>query len=614
MSHPRAATFEASPGRQSVAENGRQRRRRAERKTLFIDVTDHIRSLLSESTRITFPCERYKDDPVGFCRDILGIEPWSRQIELLEALRDHSRVACKSGRRVSKSNTAGIAALWWYCTREDARVIMTSTTARQVDQILWREVSMLRYRSGRCVTCKEADPSAVRIPVPCPHSAQIGGEIGELARTGLKPGVEGDFRKVEGFTAREAEAFQGIAGKALLFIADEASGIPQAIFDAINGNRAGGGKLLLTGNPTKNRGEFFDAFHKNRKNPDDPQSLGYYTLTISSEESPNVVAGYDVIPGLATREYILEREAEWGRDSPMFQIHVEGNFAINEEGRIFSVSAITDAQERWNHRDILHRGIEDVNGRRQGGMSLGELQRAYAGLGRLFIGLDPAGEPGTGDDTVFCVRRGVHTWPAIHARGLDDEKHLLRLLELIKLHALAGEVPVVVLDASGSIGASLAGRLRGFAEEHPSAFLLVALRSSDKAGRRPMQYDRLRDELTANFESWLRAGGEIPEDDKLAGEMNEMEWETQINGTSKVTSKKLLKKALGRSPDRYDAWALACWEPLSVLLDEATKDDTPSQDHERADRAFDHYAGLRAFRPQSSLPANDNGITIEVAA
>ena len=563
----------------------RQRRRQAERRTLLLDVTEHIRELLSESTRIRFPSAKYRDDPVGFARDILGVEPWSRQIELLEALRDYDRVACKSGRRVSKSNSAGIAALWWYCTREDARVIMTSTTARQVDQILWLEVKKLRARSGRCTACKEADPQAVRIPAPCPHSAQVGGSIGELARTGLKPLDLEDFRKVEGFTAREAEAFQGIAGPALLFIADEASGIPQAIYDAISGNRAGGGKLLLTGNPTKNSGEFFDAFHSKRRNSDDPQSIGYHTLTISSEESPNVIAGRDVIPGLATREYIEEREAEWGRDSPMFQVHVEGNFAINEEGRIFSVAAIADAHARWDERSYAHSLLTPK-----------ELLVALAALGRLYIGLDPAGESGTGDDTVFMLRRGVHMSPAIHARGLNDDAHLVRVLELINRHALAGEVPVVVLDASGDIGAKLAIKLRSHLEANPNAFVLAAVRSSDGAIRQPKLRDRIRDELTANLDSWLRAGGELPEDDKLAGEMHEMQWEQQANGKYKVTPKKVLKKALGRSPDRYDAAALACWEPLQVREEEAAAGQANPQHDAQSARPLDPYEGMKAFR------------------
>jgi hypothetical protein len=46
--------------------------------------------------------------------------------------------------------------------------------------------------------------------------------------------------------------------------------------------------------------------------------------------------------------------------------------------------------------------------------------------------------------------------------------------------------------------------------------------------------------------------------------MHALEWKQQVNGRIKVTPKDEVRKALGRSPDRYDACALAVWEPLSL--------------------------------------------------
>lgn len=547
---------------------------------MLVDITSRLESMLADLTRITLPSARYRNDPVAFYREILGIEPWSRQVELLEKVRDYSRVACKSGRRVSKSNSAAGAALWWYSSNHNARVILTAPTARQVDGILWREVGILRDDSGLCVACRDMLKAGRYIPSPCEHSARIPGTIGKLARTGLEIG----HNEIRGFTARDGEAFQGYAGPNMLFIADEASGVEQAIFEVIKGNLAGGGKLLLTGNPTRNQDEFFDAFHSLKRDLDDPQSVGYVTMTISSEESPNVITGMDIIPGLATREYIREREIEWGRDSAMFQIHVLGEFALNEAGRIFSVDAITQAQTRWSDRTT------DAAGR------ITEVA-ADPKLGRLWIGLDPAGATGTGDDTVFCFRRGPHVAAFEHRKGLDDEAHLIQLLALSAKRTAPGEVPVVVLDASGSIGASLGGRLRGYQEQNPKAFKLVAMRGSDRAVRDSMVYDRVRDELTGNLEKWLRAGGEIPADDKLAGEMHAMEWEIQPgSGRQKVTPKTKLKKELGRSPDRYDALALACYEPAHINDPEVPSREERGMYDTVPGREFDHHSALKAFR------------------
>lgn len=550
----------------SVAREAARRRIRpkVERVTASLDLRDAILAQLEAMTGIRFPEPAFWKEPVRFFREILGVEPWPRQIDIMHAIRDYDRVACKAGRRVSKSHTFGGIALCWYCSWPDARAIMSSTTARQVDQILWRELSMMRARSGRCVACKAADPNAHRIPRPCPHSAIIDGEIGQLARTGLK---SDDFREIVGFTARQAEAIQGIAGSRLLFMLDEASGIPQVIFEAVEGNRAGGAKALYMGNPTKNEGEFYDAFHSKKLDPDDPESVGYYCLTISSEESPNVIAGKEVIPGLATSAYIREREIEWGRDSALFKVHVLGEFATLEEGRIFSVHAIGEAQKRWREDGCDECGGEGRTGRAKciACAGTGRVQPA----GRLFLGLDPAGATGTGDESVFVPRRGLRQLDMVAHLGLSLDAHLVHILSTLGAHKIPRETPVVVMDREGPVGAALYAHLHGFLETQKGSkpFDLVGVRASDRAVRQPQVYDRVRDELCANLESWMRDGGAILEDAKLAKELHALEWEQAVNGRLKLTGKKDLRKELGRSPDRYDALALACWEPLSLKED-----------------------------------------------
>lgn len=538
----------------------------------YVTLLDVFRAELDKAVASTqgirWPSPKYQADPAGFFRDILGVEPWSRQLDIINAIRDHDRVAVKSGRRVSKSHTAAGIALWWYCSFPDARVIMSSTTDRQVNQILWRELSMMRARAGRCLACKEADPNGHKIPTPCPHSAVIDGDRGELARTGLK---SDDFRIIQGFTARQAEAIQGIAGSRLLFILDEASGIPQGIFDAVEGNRAGGGKVLLFGNPTRNQGEFFDAFHK-KNIEQSSDGVGYHCLTVSSKESPNVAAGKPLIPGLATREYIREREIEWGRESAMFKVHVEGEFALSLEGGIFSIDSITRAEERWHETEAE---------------------------GRLYIGLDPAGPTGNGDETVFCIRRGLKVLDFFAHRGLDDAGHLSHLLGIVQEYRLPKEVPVVVLDREGSIGSSLYGIAGNHAGKNKS-FELVGVRSSDRAHRKPTVYDRQRDALAGNLEQWFKDGGTIPEDAKLEAELHSLAWKIHINGRQKLTPKDKIRKEIGRSPDRYDALALACWEPLSLRDDPLAESVQALARVERKSHhteIMDPYGGMDAFDP-----------------
>jgi hypothetical protein len=70
----------------------------------------------------------------------------------------------------------------------------------------------------------------------------------------------------------------------------------------------------------------------------------------------------------------------------------------------------------------------------------------------------------------------------------------------------------------------------------------------------------VRDELAANLLAWVKDGGALPDDPKLAAELHAFSWEYQVTGRLKVTRKDAIREEIGRSPDRYDAVALACWE------------------------------------------------------
>jgi hypothetical protein len=540
----------------------RRPRQVEERVTAERAIGELLDTELETAGRIQWPSDRYRQDPVAFATEILGVRPWNRQVEILLAVRDHLRVAIASGHKIGKSHSAAIIALWYFCSYPDARVVMSSTTARQVDQILWRELQMMRARSGKCAQCKDEDPND-RIRRPCPHSALIEGKIGELARTGLK---SDDFREIVGFTAREAEAVAGISGRHLLYIIDEASGVPDVIFEAIEGNRAGGARLVMFSNPTRTSGEFFDAFHSKKDL--------YHTIQLSSETSPNVVAGEIVIPGLAGPDWIAEKRREWGEDSPTYKVRVKGEFALAEDGKIFTIHAIAEAGKRW---------LETSSD------------------GRLFFGVDPAGASGTGDETAGALRRGLKALELLTKRGMTAAQHVEWIVSVLAAARLPRETPVVVFDREGPIGAELYGLLRAFIELHPGLFEIVAVRASDRALRLPHIYDRQRDALAANLESWFRDGGAIPEDARLEAELHVLEWTQVASGRMKVTPKDEIRKILGRSPDRYDALALACWEPLSLREEELPPAVRASGERRERDDdddmpSLDPYAGRSTWR------------------
>ena len=79
--------------------------------------------------------------PVAFAREMLGVELWSKQVEVLEALTEHRRVAVKAGNGLGKGFCAAVAMLWFIHTHQDGAIALsTAPTFRQVRHILWRQV------------------------------------------------------------------------------------------------------------------------------------------------------------------------------------------------------------------------------------------------------------------------------------------------------------------------------------------------------------------------------------------------------------------------------------------------------------------------------------------
>lgn len=556
----------------TVADVTRVRRPRA-RPTLVGSMLERFRAELEASSRIVWPDPRWQQDPIGFVHEVLGQGTWAKQDEILLAARDHDRVSVVSGHKVSKSNTAACVALWFYCTFPEGRVVMSSVTARQVDEILWREVRKLRSRAGRCLACKaaeelrsKADRAKAPSPMPCPHSSTVDGKMNEQARTGLR--APDYLRQIVGFTAREAEAVAGVSGENLLYILDEASGIPQPIFEAIEGNRAGGARILLFSNPTRTEGEFFESqTSKALKTDKRGRTTGFYkTVHVSSEDTPNVRERRKVIPGLATYEWVEEKKREWGVDSALYKVRVQGQFVLNEEGKILSLHELLQAELRWP---------------------------ATAADGRLFVGIDPSGPGDAGDDSVFAARRGQKVVELhVPTTGLSAEQHVTEALSVIAKHRVDREVapPVLVIDRDGPIGAEIYGLLRAYEDLHAGELVVVGVRGSDRAYRDRQLYDRVRDEVWANLAAWLKAGGALPEDTRLAKELHAPSWFQPLGSAKlKATSKKDLRKMLdGRSPDRADAVALSVWETASIAV-RPSSGQAPAPDAYRVVEAIDPY-------------------------
>lgn len=445
---------------------------------------------------------RWQADPVAFAYEVLGLDLLEAQRDVLRSVASNRKTAVKSGHKTGKTTTAAACAIWHGVCFDRARSILTASSARQVDSLLWYEVQRL-YRTAK-------------IP--------IGGHMHLSAAGGLKLSRD---RQIFGFATDETEKMAGFSSPKMLFVIDEASGFDRKIYEAIEGNCMGGASILAISNPTKTYGFFFDAFHK--------ESSSWSTHTLNSLEIARTAQQkFDgKTTGLADLASCEASIALWGKDSPKAKVRIFGEFAADTSDAFINPDAVLDAMRAHPHT---------------------------RGSGRLTLGVDVArfGK----DNSAIAARRGQKIAYVKKYHHLDGPKILEEVLDTIKrLKKPDDEKPLVILDVTG-IGQGSAGWYR----EKCEIFDLIEVNSGrDKLTSDDTKYANVRADAWDCFREWIERGGAIPNDDDLRTELVAPKSDTDKNGRLIIESKRSIRSRLGKSTDLADACVLSTYERGNII-------------------------------------------------
>ena len=429
------------------------------------------------------PREEHCCSPVRFAGEVLGVNLWSRQEEVLEALRNHQKVAVKSGNGLGKGYSAAVAILWFLCCHDPAVVLSTAPTFRQVRHVLWREVHRLYRRANYSLG-------------------------GKLLDTRLEMS-EGRFAL--GLSADSDEEFQGFHSPNMLIVVDEAEGVEETIYEAIESLMTSENcKLLLIGNPTTTSGGFRRAFYEDREL--------YRTVTISAMDSPNVKEGRVDIRGLVSRRWVEERKKVWGEENPIYQARVLGEFPDQGEDMLIPLSLLEAAVKR-------------------------EMPEPSA-TEPVILAVDVA-RFGS-DKSVILRRRGTVVEEIDGYRGMDTMKLAGRVIDAMN----RCDPDEVVVDEVG-IGAGVVDRLREQGYRVQGVNVGMAARDSD-------HFANLRAEGFWNLRQlFLEGGVEIPSDNELVGQLAGLRYTFNSLGRVIIESKEDMRRRGAASPDKADAMMLA---------------------------------------------------------
>mgnify|MGYP006427252333 CR=1 FL=1 len=380
------------------------------------------------------------------------------------------------------STIASWAMLWYVLTRYPVKVVVTAPTSSQLYDALFGELkhwvqelpealsTLLNVKGDRLELV--ADPNAAFIS----------------ARTSR---------------AEQPEALQGIHSRSVMLVADEASGVPEAVFEAASGSMSGHNAVtILLGNPTKSSGLFYETHHRLKG--------VWKTMEVSCFDSP-----------LVSEEYIQEQKERYGEDSNAYRVRVLGKFPLADVDAVIAVDLVDSAMKR----DV----VEDSTG-------------------AMVWGVDVA-RYGS-DSSALAKRRGAVV-PAPVAVWKDYD--IMQVTGAVKAEYDACEPndrPEEILVDSVGMGSGVADRLRELGL--PARDINVAEVPAMKAS-----YYNLRAELWFKMREWFQARGcSVAKDDHLFGELTAPRYEFLSTGKAQVETKEKMKRRGVPSPNRADALML----------------------------------------------------------
>ena len=434
---------------------------------------------------------RYEKNPVLWVQEVLGVEPDLWQKDFLTAIaRGDRKITVRSGHGVGKSTGSSWAMLWFFTTRSPVKVVVTAPTSAQLFDALFAElkrwINELPPVWQQLITVKQD-------------------------RVVFNAAPDEMFISARTSRAEQPEALQGIHSEHVMLVADEASGVPEAVFEAAAGSMSGHSAVtLLLGNPTRSSGFFYDTHNR--------LADEWTVFKVSCVDSPRV-----------SEDYVNEMKSRYGEDSNAFRIRVLGEFPRSDDDTMIPMDLIEGA----TNRDVSNNPYAPV-----------------------VWGLDVAR---FGSDCSALCKRQANVVPETIRVWKDLDLMQLTGAVVAEYQALEEKHrPESILVDSIGLGAGVVDRLCELGL--PARGINVS--ESPSFGS---QYRNLRAELWGKAKAWLeRRDCYLPKDDRLSGELATVRYKFASNGKLQIESKDDIRKRGLKSPDVADAFVLTFAEEAVI--------------------------------------------------
>lgn len=395
------------------------------------------------------------------------------------------RYAISSGHGIGKTAEVAWLILWCMSTRPHLAGVVTANTMSQLNTKTWRELALWWKRLINRHWFKWSATKFWHVDHP------------ETWSISAIPNSE-----------HNSQAFAGLHSKYKLIIYDEASTIPDKIWEVSEGAMTDPGSIwCVFGNPTENVGRFKRCFYEDKRR------------WISQKVDSRTVK-------MTNKAELNDQVEAYGEDSDFVRIRIRGEFP-----RLGTMQFIAT--------DVVDKAI------------LTDFPFESYCLLPIVIGVDVARY---GDDkSVIAIRQGRKLHEVRKFRELNTMQLAVEVVSALKEY----KAGITFVDSVG-VGAGVVDRLRMLGYE-------VCEVNGGVPAHDDEQYYNKTAEMYAEMRSWLMAGADIPNDNDLRNALIGREFGFDDKERIRMERKKDMKRRGLDSPDEADALAHTFAEPIGDI-------------------------------------------------
>lgn len=397
------------------------------------------------------------------------------------------QLAVASGHGVGKSALVAWLIQWFASTRAYCQGVVTANTETQLTTKTWRELAKW-------------------------HKLSLNRDWFEWTATKFyhKQHASTWFISAIPWSENNSEAFAGTHERDVLMIFDEASAIPDIIWETAEGAMTTPGAMwFVFGNPTKNTGRFRQCFGRFKHR--------WLTRQVDSRTAKK-----------ADKKQLQKWVEDYGEDSDFIRVRVRGVFPRSGARQFIDSESL-------------------------------ELCREYKADGfdrfPVVLGVDVA--RGGDCESVICCRQGRKVR---ELKGYRDVSDTMQLAAYIGEALVSTKAQSAFIEGTG-VGGPVVDRLRQLG--HGERVIEV---NTGKRFKETEDWGNERARMWCAMRDYLKAGAELPDDPDLFDQLSNINYHFNDKNQILMEKKEDMQARGLASPDRADALALTfCFGNVVVL-------------------------------------------------